>query len=91
AGLVAALCSGAVWIVGGGPIVESSPFVPALGEAQVVLRVVWQYVFPILLAVIPLVLVRPWLRDDRALLKVRWTAAFVVFHAVWLAGCHALS
>ncbi len=91
AGLVAALCSGAVLVVGWRPIVESSPFVPALGEAQVVLRVVWQYVFPILLAVIPLVLVRPWLRDDRALLKLRWGAAFVVLHAVWLAGCYALA
>jgi len=91
AGLVAALCSGAVWVVGKVPLFESSLLVPGLGETHAVLGAIWPYVFPVLLPLIPLVLVRPWLRDDRALLKLRWGAAFVVFHSMWLAGCYALA
>lgn len=92
AGLVAALCSGIVWIAGMSHVGRSPALLAGFGDARFTpLASLVSWALPPLLLLIPLVLVRPWLRDDRALLKVRWGAAFVVLHAVWLAGCYTLA
>jgi len=92
AGLVAALCSGIVWIVGMSHVGRSPALLAGFGDARFTpVASLASWALPLLLPLIPLVLVRPWLRDDRALLKLRWGAALVVLHAMWLAGCHALS
>lgn len=92
AGLVAALCSGIVWIAGMSHVGRSPALLAGFGDARFTpLASLVSWALPLLLLLIPLVLVRPWLRDDRAVLKVRWGAAFVVLHAVWLAGCYTLA
>ena len=91
AGLVAALCSGLVWTTGVSHLGVSHLGRP-LGDARFIPGgSLWSWAPPLLLLAVPLALVRPWLRDDRALLRLRWGAAIVVLHAVWLAGCQALS
>ncbi len=50
----------------------------------------WLCVLPLLLAAIPCLLVRPWLRDDRPMMIGRWGLALVAVHGVWLAGCMLL-
>lgn len=92
AGLAASLCSSIVWTVGVSHVGRSPALLAGIGDARFTpLESIVSCALPLLLLLIPLVLVRPWLRDDRALLKVRWGAAFVVLHAVWLAGCYALA
>jgi hypothetical protein len=50
----------------------------------------WTGALPLLLAAIPALLVRPWLRDDQPMMIGRWGLALVAVHGVWLAGCMLL-
>lgn len=89
AGLGAALSTGFIAVMGMDSMEPAMREVARAGDRSFGLgvRLVWLSVLPLLLTVVPCMLVRPWLRDDRPHMIGRWVLALVAVHGVWLAGC----
>lgn len=91
AGLGAAMLTGVVRTMGMDFMRDAMPAVrqlPVPSFAQPVqIDWWWTGALPLLLAAIPALLVRPWLRDDQPMMIGRWGLALVAVHGVWLAGC----